>query len=204
MKTAIAIKSCHKYAERRQAQLDTWLKSVASDFFFLLGGEPPSSSDTDVLFIRGASDAFANIAPKVLGAVEYALEENITNLVVCDDDTYIHWTRMVKSGFQKFDYLGFVRSYSAVPYMQGSCYSLSELAMECIMKNKFNMHNGIPDDAAVGQCLYGEVPFTHEHRFSISVPYPPLNMVPQSDNNVIAAHKMNPIAMRACHSSLNQ
>jgi hypothetical protein len=204
MNCAIAIKSCHKYAERRQAQLDTWLKSAEADFFFLLGGEPPPSSATDVLFIRGASDAFANIAPKVLGAVEYALEQNVRNLVVCDDDTYIHWPRMAKSGFQKFDYLGFVRNYSDTPYMQGSCYSLSELAMEAVMRRKYHMKNGVPDDVAMGQCLYGEVPFTHEHRFSIGVPYPEAHLWPRPENDIIASHKMNVASMAQCHSLLTQ
>jgi hypothetical protein len=204
VKTAIAIKSCHKYATRRQAQLDTWLKNVDTDFFFILGGQFPDVHTTDVLWCN-FSDAFENIAPKVLYGVEYALENNITNLCVCDDDTYIHWPRMLKSGFEKLDYLGFVRSYSDTPYMQGSCYWLSEPAMACIANHKHNrqkMKDGVPDDVAVGQCLYGSFPFTHEHRYSVGMPYPELSCIPRHDNNIIACHKMNEQAMYDCNSLL--
>jgi hypothetical protein len=200
-KVALAIKSCHKYADRRQAQLDTWLKGVNDYFFFVIGS--PQVTVPNALMCD-SSDEFANIAPKVLGAVEHALEEGVTDLVVADDDTYIYWDRMLRSGFERFDYLGFVRNYGSHPYMQGSCYTLSERAMRRIMKNSFYMKNGVPDDVAVGQCLYGEVPFTHEHRFSIGMPYPEAHLWPQKGNNVIACHKMNPQAMRLCHTLLTQ
>ena len=208
MKIALAIKSCHRYADRRQSQLDTWLKTVDTDFFFLLGDAPTEynwNGVTDALYCRArgsfapVSDAFADIAPKVLHAVEYALADNVTNLVVCDDDTFIHWPRMMESGFERFDYLGFVRSYSDTPYMQGSCYTLSERAMAAIVKRNWYMKNGVPDDAAVGQCLYGEVPFTHENRFSIGVPYPMLQQMPLPNNSIVASHKMNVPSMKMCH-----
>ena len=185
-KYALAIKSCHKYAERRQAQLDTCLKQVDADFFFVVGDPAPKGKD--FLYIRGASDEFQDIAPKVLGAVQYALDSSVTNLVISDDDTYFCWSRLMKSGFYKFDYLGFVRSYNPIPYQQGSFFCLSERAMERIMKNKRHMRNGIPDDVAVGNCLYGEVPFTHEHRFSVGAPYPAPRMWPAKVNDIIAAH----------------
>ena len=78
--------------------------------------------------------------------------------------------------------------------------SLNQRAMEMVVNHKKYMVNGVPDDGAVGRCLYGEVPFTHEHRFSIGVPYPERVWWPQKGNNAIAAHKMNPQAMRECHT----
>jgi len=207
-KYAIAIKSCHKHAARRQIQLDTWLEHCDDDFFFVLGRSPGLSlGQVDYVTYKDAlmcdvSDDFKDIAPKVLGAVQYSLEQNVTNLVVVDDDTYLCWPRMLASGFQKFDYLGFVRTHADFPYMQGSCYTLSECAMERIMKNNLFMRNAIPDDVAVGNCLYGEVPFTHEHRFSVGVPYPTSVWWPQKGNAQIVAHKMDAVNMRACHDGL--
>jgi len=200
VKTAIAIKSCHKYSDRRQSQLDTWLKEVDCDFFFLVGGVFPDEHTTDVLWCN-SSDEFANIAPKVLYSVEYALENNFTNLCVCDDDTYIHWPRMKASGFEKFDYLGFVRNHGETPYMQGSCYWLNQWAMEMVVNHKKHMVNGVPDDFAVGRCLYGggEVTFTHEHRYAIGNPYPEPEQWPQPSNEIIAVHKMNFMSMHACN-----
>ena len=203
MKTAIAIKSCLKYADRRKMQLDTWLKDVDTDFFFVIGGAP-ETTDTDLLCIHGAPDDFTSIAPKLLGAIEYALDENVTNLCVCDDDTYIYWPRMKQSHFERFDYLGFVRSHGNWPYMQGSCYCLSERSMQLIVKSRALMCSGYPDDGAVGQCLYGEVPFTHEHRYQVGSPYPEPTQWPRKDNNIIACHKMNFMQAHTCHTSLTQ
>jgi hypothetical protein len=203
-KYALAIKSCHKHADRRQIQLDTWLKHVDTDFFFVIGNPTPGNGGPVIMdsLACAVSDDFKDIAPKVLAAVEYSLDCNVTNLVVADDDTYLCWPRMLASGFQKFDYIGFVRNYGDCPYMQGSCYSLSERAMERIMKNNLFMRNAIPDDVAVGNCLYGEVPFTHEHRFSVGVPYPTSVWWPQKGNAQIVAHKMDAVNMRACHDGL--
>lgn len=201
MKTAIAIKSCHKYADRRQAQRDTWLKGVDTDFFFVIG-DPEPLTESDLLYLPGRSDAFTDIAPKVLGAVEYALEENVTNLLVCDDDTYVYWARMHHSRSEMFDYSGFIRSHGNRPYMQGSCFWLSERSMQQIVKRADLMGAGYPDDAAVGQCLYGEVPFVHEHRYAVGDPYPEPHQWPSNDNNICACHKMNFMQMHACHERL--
>ena len=209
-KYAIAIKSCHKHAARRQIQLDTWLDHCDDDFFFVLGRSPGLSlGQVDYVTYKDAlmcdvSDDFKDIAPKVLGAVQYSLEQNVTNLVVVDDDTYLCWPRLASSGFQKFDYLGFVRDYDDRVYMQGSCYSLSERAMERIMKNNHCMTSGIPDDVAVGRCLYGEVPFTHEHRFAVGVPYPESTRWPQSSNEIIASHKANRDIMYRIHEAMHE
>jgi len=203
-KYAIAIKSCHKHADRRQIQLDTCLNNIDVDFFFVIGNPTPGNGGPVIMdsLACDVSDAFKDIAPKVLAAVTYSLEQNVTNLVVIDDDTYLCWPRLASSGFQKFDYLGFVRDYDFNVYMQGACFTLSERAMERIMKNSHCMTNGIPDDVAVGRCLYGEVPFTHEHRFAVGVPYPESTCWPQKGNDAISAHKMHAAAMRTCHDGL--
>lgn len=199
-KTAIAIKSCHKNSDRRVSQLETWLKNVDTDFFFVVGEPVPKGSD--FLYVTGAPDDFNNIAPKVLGAVEYALENNVEHLLVVDDDTYVYWPRMVVSDFD-FDYVGFVRNYTDTPYMQGSCFWLSQRSMSAVVKNKKYMTEGVTDDGAIGRCLYGEVPFTHEHRYAVGSPYPEPQQWPRLDNNIIASHKMNFMTMHACHDSLS-
>lgn len=202
MKPAIAIKSCHTYDNRRKVQLDTWLRNVDADFFFVLGNtsacDMPSLTDA---LVCDVSDDYKDLAPKVFNACEYALTENVTNLLVCDDDTYIHWPRMLVSGFEELDYLGFVRNYGPVPYMQGSCFWLNERAMHAIVSSS-SMLPGVPDDVAVGRCLYGKVPFTHEHRYQVGGPYPEPEQWPSKTNNIIASHKMNFMMMHACYDSL--
>ena len=202
MNTALAIKSCHKHADRRLAQLDTWLKGIDADFFFIIGNPTPGNGGPVIndSLACDVSDAFENIAPKVLYACEYALGANITNLFVCDDDTYVVYERLMKCGFENFDYLGFVRNYGDTPYMQGSSYWLSERSMDRIVKYKAHMRDGVPDDVAVGRCLYGEVPFTHEHRFAVGETYPETNRWPRRDNDIISCHKAT--QMRLIHAGV--
>ena len=206
MKSAIAIKSCHKYSERRQAQLDTWLTKVDIDFFFLVGGAFPDQHATDVLWCN-ASDDLVNIAPKVLYGIEYALEQNVTNLFVCDDDTYVVYQRLMTSCFEMFDYVGHMRtddiSYNRdIPYAQGSAFWLSERAMNIVVERKSIMRDGIIDDGALGQCLISKVPFTHDSRYEPG-PYP-MNYdsgthEPTATNDIISCHKCSPPYMREIH-----
>ncbi len=199
----IAIKSAHKFADRRQAQLDTWLKDYNGDFFFLVGKpcEPARGMEKQYLDTLwcSVSDEFANIAPKVLLACQYALSENVTHLLVLDDDTYLRPERALASGFEQFDYVGFVRTpHNGLPYMQGSCFWLSARSMQAVVKHADLMVNGVPDDIAVGRCLYAEkIPFVHEHRFAVSDPAP--TSMPHAKNDVISCHKCLPDAMRHVH-----
>lgn len=203
MKTNVklAIKSCHRFPERRQAQRDTWLREFDEDFFFVVGGV--ALDEPDILHARGCSDEFANIAPKVLVAIRYALDENVTNLCIADDDTYIQPARLMNSGFEKFDYVGWVRTggYSATtntPYIQGSCFWLSERSMHFIVAQADKMCNNVIDDGAVGACLVDNVPFTHDWRYEPG-PYPQLSRIPQAENTVISCHKCGPKVMREVH-----
>ena len=195
----IAIKSSHRYADRRQAQYDTWLQELDEDFFFVVGDPKPSGSD--MLYARGCSDEFANIAPKVLLACQYALSESVTHLLVLDDDTYLRPERALASGFEAFDAVGFVRNNGPCPYLQGSCFWLSQRAMEAVVEHSDFMVNGVPDDVAVGRCLTAEgIHLVHEHRFSIGEPYVREDREPRCSNNIIACHKCLPPTMRRVHS----
>ena len=198
-KVLIAIKSCHRYAERQQAQRDTWLTGCAVDHLFLVGNGPACPMfDCGRLHCPG-SDSFADIAPKVWYACKQALAAGITNMFVCDDDTYLVPERLLNSDFEKHDYVGFVRNHCTPPYLQGSSFWLSERALRFIAAQPEKMHNGIPDDVAVGRCLYGNVPFVHEHRFSVGDPYPQQDKWPALHNDVISCHKCLPDVMRKVH-----
>ena len=202
----IAIKSCHKYPERRAAQMDTWLKGIDEDFFFLMG-DPVPTGGRDMLYCR-CSDAFADIAPKILCACRYALEENTPYLFVCDDDTYVCMERLRRSNFWRGDYIGFMRTDTnpsqnlGIPYAQGSAFWLSARSMEWICRNEHLMRPGVIDDGAVGQCLVDKVPFTHDYRYE---PGPnPMNergwRTPMPNNNIISAHKCSPVQMLMAHN----
>lgn len=201
-KVAVAIKSCHKFAARRAAQLATWLPQLDCDFFYLIGSPTPAQGGPVIpdSMACDVSDDFSSIAPKIDCACRYAMDENITNLFVCDDDTYVVASRLLKSGFARLDYAGWVRpggdiANGFVPYMQGSAYWLSARAMEHIIKSG-EMHNNIIDDGAVGRALYGKVPFTHDARYQ---PGPVASLILES-NDFISSHKADPITMKRLHS----
>lgn len=196
-KLAIAIKSCHKYAARREAQLETWLKDVDCDFFFLVGDPAPAGND--FLYCQGASDEFRNIAPKVLTACEYALSEGVTNLLICDDDSYIRWRAMMRSGFEKHHYVGHMRTddidyNQGIPYAQGHAFWLSEYAMRHVVNNRAVMTDGVIDDGAVGKALDGWVPLTHDRRYW-SGPTPTI------EAGLVSIHKCTSGDMYVLHSS---
>lgn len=199
----VAIKSCQAYASRREAQLATWLPELDADFFWILGNPTPANGGPVIMdsFSCDVSDAFENIAPKILHACHYALNENVEHLFVCDDDTYVQPKRLAESGFWNFDYVGHLRvtglDYNKnIPYAQGSAYWLSARSMEQIVLRPDILKNGIIDDGAVGQALIDKVPFTHDWRYE---PGPFADRAPLKGNNVITTHKCLPNIMWYVH-----
>ena len=112
VKYAVAIKSCHRYADRAAAQRETWIQDLEADYFHLVGicppGTRPAPADPHTLACD-VSDAFADIAPKVWCACRYALEASLQSLFICDDDTYVVPARLAQAATRR-DYVGFVRT----------------------------------------------------------------------------------------------
>lgn len=148
------------------------------------------------------SDAFPNIAPKICCGFRYALISNYDFAFVCDDDTYIVPERLLYSRFWQNDYAGYIRVGDARfnngrPYIQGAGYWISARAMEIAVSSSILKSNGVIDDGAVGQALYGRVPFVHDDRF---FPGPDWHdRYPERGNNVITTHKCLPKEMLALH-----
>jgi hypothetical protein len=205
MNLLVAIKSCHRYAARRKAMLETWLPELQwADYLFLLG-QPTNVVIPDAL-LCDVSDAFADIAPKIVAACEYALEQNTEAMFVCDDDTYARPDRLIAAYEHnyrgKFDYVGFLRTsgldYNAgIPYAQGSAYWLSAYAMEQLVKSP-HMRPGVIDDGAVGRALHGKVAFVHDDRYQPG-PCPTMDTAPLPSNQFITAHKALPEVMAQLH-----
>jgi hypothetical protein len=200
MNISVAIKSCHKNHARRQAQLETWLPELPTDFFFILG--EPRLVIPDTLSCN-VSDRFEDIAPKILCACMSMLDHNTEFGFFCDDDTYVRPDRLLGSGYRKLDYCGWVRTHGDVstgglPYIQGSAFWLSARSMEHIVRaGEKVMRPGIIDDGAVGVALDGKVALTHDRRYW---PGPDAwQCAPHPDNNIITSHKCDPETMRRMH-----
>lgn len=197
----IAIKSCHKHADRRKAVNETWLPRIDwAETVFLLG--QPQSVIPDALSCN-VSDEFANIAPKILCAARYAAENNIERMFVCDDDTYVCAPRLRAAALGlTAEYVGFLRTSGLfynkeIPYAQGSAYWLGPNAIDYLANAQALLVPGIIDDGAVGQALIDRVPFTHDYRYTPG----PEPEVPTVKNNVITCHKCLPDVMRRVHKA---
>lgn len=192
----IALKSCHRHADRRAAQQATWLRDVDfADWTYIVG--KPTAPLLPNCILAETSDDFKDIAPKIWVACRYALEQNKEFLFIGDDDTFAVPQRLATSGFQKHDYVGFMRTSglfynNEIPYAQGSAFWLSARAMEFIVTDN-HMLPGIPDDCAVGRALIDKVAFTHDWRYE---PGPEPVRRPLPGNNVITTHKALPQTMR--------
>lgn len=203
MNITIAIKSCHKHHDRRQAIQNTWLRDlgVGTDFFFIIGN--PKLVITDTLACD-ASDAFENIAPKVLYAC-MAMQDNRTDYgFFCDDDTYLRPDRLLAAVPRGADYVGWVRPYGCdthtkgLPYIQGSAFWLSRKAIDFVVEaGEKVMRPGIIDDGAVGLALDGKVALTHDRRYWPG-PDACINK-PMLDNDIISTHKCLPDQMAYIH-----
>jgi hypothetical protein len=201
MDALVVIKSCYKYADRRQAQRDTWLPDLKgwADYVFIVGHDA-EIVESDVLFLP-CDDGFRNIAPKVQLACRYALSQMYRYVFICDDDTYVRPERLRLTNFRLHDYLGYLRvpplSYNEeIPYAQGSAYWLSSRAAGFVADSPFMKPNVI-DDGAVGQALYENVDFVHENNFE---PGPEWQRhYPRKDNHLVSTHKCLPDDMRKMH-----
>lgn len=214
MNVAILIKSCQKYADRRKACRDTWLKNLERvqvtakckqvDYVFVIADPSRGNyqcAEENSLVLDGVSDSFQDIAPKVSCGLRYVLDEGADYVFVCDDDTYVNVERLLANVPVGQDYVGCLRVADLefnhwIPYASGSGYWLSRCAAEFVAASGL-MRPGIIDDGAVGQVLDGRVAFVHDRRY---VPGPIAN--PNWKSNQITVHKCLPATMLSVHEDL--
>lgn len=205
MKPAILIKSCQKYAARRKACRETWLKRCEIPYVFVVAdplGRVWKTTETDVLVVEHIDDGFKNIAPKVKHGLEYVLGQGADMVFVCDDDTYVETDRLAAAMPVGQDYVGYLRVEGLgpetlwTPYASGSAYWLSQKAAELVAASPAMMP-GIIDDGAVGRVLDGKVHFVHDRRYHVG----PVPTEFHPNNSTITTHKCSPADMQ--HIYLN-
>lgn len=151
----IAIKSCHKYAHRAQAQRETWIPEVgeAADVFFFLGEKDVYSPRPDEIVLP-VSDTYSALPAKTRGICRWAAERRYDFVFTCDDDTYVQPDRLLRSGFEQHDYVGRFRGPSggyAAPYCSGFAYWLSRRALEIVAAQQLGQDTA--DDRWIGNVL---------------------------------------------------
>lgn len=137
-KLLIAILACHHRARHINVCRETWVPSTARQcdykFFFGRGSHADPQPDEVVL---DCDDAYRGLACKVQEACRWALAHGYEYLFKVDDDTYVRPERVMRSGFEKYDYvgrlLGPTDQYHQVRYARGGTgYYVSRKVMQVL------------------------------------------------------------------------
>jgi hypothetical protein len=181
-----------KHAERRQRCLDSWIPQVLSlgmPSYFLFAA---TNQNTEFyqprpheLMIRVVVDSYSHLAPMTHGFCRWALHQpDWDYLFKCDDDTYIHASRLFEYPAKNRDYIG-AEWRRGVGYGSGGAgYLLSRRAAEIVARQPVPGRGA--EDKWVGNILRNaEVPFSIEPRF---IPFGNLDRRPRPNNDVITTH----------------
>ncbi len=216
IKLLIAILSCHRYNERRNAQRETWITDVllscAADYRYFLGrteqlknGPHPTA---DQVFLDVADD-YGSLPLKTLAMLAWAYQRGYEYVFKCDDDTYCRVDRLLASGFENHDYSGFQKmspyyGKPGVEFAQGGAgYWLSRRAIATVLQEEESKRPaaitlllcGGPEDVNVARILKAaHVPLFDDRRYR-----PGVELAPRPDNDSITAHKCSLDEMREMH-----
>jgi hypothetical protein len=117
----IGIVSCEQYIESRVPLLDdAWKNDCRIPVVVFTGANLHVPDDYD------------HLPHKVQAMCRYALAEGYEYLFKCDDDTFVNVDRLLRSGFEKFDYAGRFNSATTGWATGGTGYWLSKRAMRVI------------------------------------------------------------------------
>lgn len=157
----VAIESCEAHLDRLTAQFMTWAKST----------EIVGFTGHDL----GVPDDYGHLPEKTRAICKYA--EGFDYLFKCDTDTYASISRLLASGFEQYDYSGYVLDSG---YCSGGAgYWLSQKAMRIVAEQPIVWEY---EDMQVGLTLkrFGILPH-HDERYALY-----RDVLP--DNDVISRH----------------
>jgi hypothetical protein len=114
MKILIAISSCWDFEQNgnNQAMRDTWLpdaRGVADVRFFFgigQGAETAALDPAEMVLLPEVQDHYGELTYKTRASAAWALEHGYDFLFRCFPDTYVRVDRLMKCGFEGFDYFG--------------------------------------------------------------------------------------------------
>lgn len=182
MKILIAISSCEKFEYNHQSMRDTWLAEATSlgmDYRFFLERDANTKPDAVVT----DSDDWG-MTDRLKAKLKWALSRDYDYVFSCFPDTYARPDRMLRCGFDKYDYFGCVYKHpgpSSTPYCQGGAgYLVSHEVMDIVSKEPFSYLN---DDCWLGDVLHGK-----KIRRGHSVDFRQWDGSPLKDNTIITSH----------------
>jgi hypothetical protein len=201
-KILIAITSCPRYLDRRNACRDSWaswvtkLNPAGVDVRFFTGQEPCPADDLvgDIIHLP-CGDSYEGLPKKTQELVKWALAHRYERLIKCDDDTFLSPMPEYLAELTKADCVGSLRVgpswNSGIAYPQGGAYSLSLKAMRAVISQPQLFTTGI-EDGAVGKALHcSGIQLSHCDRIKTDYRHG----VPMPSNDIISAHKVTPQLM---------
>jgi hypothetical protein len=204
--TLIAIITCGRNLEKRNAIRDTWmpwvkrLNSNVDVCFFMGNVSCPDFSVGDIVQLD-CPDDYEHLPTKTLALVVYAAKR-YSRIIKVDDDTYLLPTHGAVENLSSAMCVGSARRCppwnDRIDYAQGGCYSLGEDGMSAVILNVSLFDTGM-EDATVGRALHAHgIPLTHSNRIKTDFRHG----VPAPGNDIIAAHKVTPDIMHQIHRNL--
>ncbi len=123
MKILIAITTCHSRQQQAQLQRRLWTYRVkGADVFFFSGCGAQRLALSDEVFLK-CRDDYEGLTDKARAIYEWAYARYYDYVFDVDDDTYVIPERLLKSGFEQYDYIGRTATATGEPDVTGTDYA---------------------------------------------------------------------------------
>jgi galactosyltransferase len=187
MKVCIAIKACRTRRDcaLRSKQRESWATQSSIPVLWFVGN---GETVTDDVIHLDCDDTYNKLIDKTRAMVKYVLDNDYDYAFFTDTDTFICVDKLLASGFEAHDYIGWCRGRD---YAQGgSGYWLSRKAMTALIDDTTPTTHTIWEDMHVGHVLarHGITPH-HDERYLVG----PANVHmdwPTKGNAIITLHKL--------------
>lgn len=160
-KILLAVVSCHSRPEFSDAVRNTWATKVPDgvDIRFFLGRGPNVPKKDEI--ILDCDDSHEGLPEKVREIVRWAHCNGYDSVSKIDDDVVMDPVKFFRSGFYKFDYVGYRpdgvdgygiegKGFEGAKGTWGFCYTLSRRAMEVIVNSPLPGEEGSAWDSSCG------------------------------------------------------
>lgn len=166
MKPLILITSCSYRLDQNWQCRKTWLQSWGHliDYRFVLGvGNTAQQGDELIVDI---DDSYTGLPAKIQKSHEWAVKQGYDFILKTDSDVYMHVPRLLKSGFEKYDYSG---NFYYPDFAMGSAYWLNRHASEILINSPLPYPGTAGgDDVWVGSIMKEhQVSIHHEPRYYV-------------------------------------
>jgi hypothetical protein len=191
----IPLKEGGEYLDRFQVCKETWLPTE-DVYGFLDSDAGLDSTDQKVRQLR------------MKHICQYALDNNYTHLFRVDSDAYVWVNRLLHSGFERHDYMGYCFDYSPRWAHKrtahgGSGFTLSRKAMEVILQTpcKSWMDGNYWGDIWTGVSLFDSgIRCKRDNRFLDGKGTTITSDILPANHQFISAHEVLPENMKAIHA----